>query len=211
MTLTMDIIPKIWENEYVKTAIMVILLVAVVFGFWYGSQLVLNTQYPALAVASGSMCKAEHMNCDGWSHPFSRTLHVGDLIIIQGVDPKEIKAAPEPYGDIIVFHQPSAYDELIVHRAIANHTIDGEICFTTQGDANSGPDYGTVQGDQVVGKVILRIPWIGHISLFLHDSSGIFIIIILIVILVIVEFVIPLFSSEKEVNSGEESEKIGET
>ena len=43
MTLTMDIIPKLWENEYVKTAIMVILLVAVVFGFWYGSQLALNT------------------------------------------------------------------------------------------------------------------------------------------------------------------------
>jgi len=212
MTLTMDIIPKIWENEYVKTAIMVILLIVVVFGFWYGSQLVLNTQYPALAVASGSMCKIEHMYCDGWSHPFSRTLHVGDLIIVQGVDPKEINAAPEPDGDIIVFHQPRSYKELIVHRAIANQTIDGEICFTTKGDGNTGSDSTPVPGDQVVGKVILRIPWIGHIALFLHNSSGIFIIIILIVILVIVEFVIPAFPSGKaEVDSGEKMEKTGET
>lgn len=203
----MDIIPKIWENEYVKTAIMVILLIAVVFGFWYGSQLMLNTQYPALAVASGSMCTLPGSYCDGWSHPFKPTLHVGDLIIVQGVDPEEIKAAPEPYGDIIVFHQPLGGNELIVHRAIEKEIrAGGEIYFTTKGDGNTGPDSGTVQGDQVVGKVILRIPWIGHIALFLHNSSGIFIIIILIVILVIVEFVIPVFSSEKaEVDSGEKS------
>ena len=209
----MDTILEIRKNEYVKTAIMVILLIAVVFGFWYGSQLVLNTQYPALAVASGSMCKVEHMYCDGWSHPFSRTLHVGDLIIVQGVDPKEIKAASEPDGDIIVFHQPPGGNELIVHRAIEKEIgSQGEISFKTKGDGNSGPDSGTVHGDQVVGKVILRIPWIGHIALFLHNSSGIFIIIILIVILVIVEFVIPVFSREKaEVDSGEKSEEMGET
>jgi signal peptidase I len=212
MKLTMNTIPKIWQNEYVKTAIMVILIIAVVFGFWYGSQLVLNTQYPALAVASGSMCKVQHMYCDGWSHPFSQTLHVGDLIIVQGVDPKEIKAAAEPDGDIIVFHQPNSGNELIVHRAIKREISDGEIYFTTKGDGNAGPDYDKVPGDQVVGKVILRIPWIGHTALFLHNSSGIFIIIILIVILVIVEFVIPMFSSEKaEADSGEKSEKIAET
>jgi len=213
MTLTTDTIPKIWENEYVKTAMMIILLVAVVFGFWYGSQLALNTQYPALAVASGSMCKVQHMYCDGWSHPFSRTLHVGDLIIVQGVDPKEIKAASEPDGDIIVFHQPLGGNELIVHRAIEKETrADGEIYFMTKGDGNSRADSVPVQGDQVVGKVILRIPWIGHVALFLHNSSGIFIIIILIVILVIVEFVFPIFSSEKaEVDGGEKSEKVTET
>ena len=211
--MTMDTIPKIWENEYVKTAIMVICIIAVVFGFWYGSQLVLNTQYPALAVASGSMCNPYAMNCDGWSHPFSQTLHVGDLIIIQGIDPKEIKVAPEPDGDIIVFHQPHGGNELIVHRAVKKEIgADGKIYFTTQGDANSDPDSVPVPEDQVIGKVILRIPWIGHVALFLHNSSGIFIIIVLIVILVIVEFVIPVFSSEKaEAEQGEEAEKITET
>ena len=208
----MDIIPKIWENEYVKTAIMVILLIAVVFGFWYGSQLVLNTQYPALAVASGSMCKVEHMYCDGWSHPFSRTLHIGDLIIVQGVDPEDIYAAPYPYGDIIVFHEPKGDDTLIVHRAVDRKVEDDKIFFKQEGDGNRPGTGYWIPADRVVGKVILRIPWIGHIALFLHNSSGIFIIIILIVILVIVEFVIPIFSSEKaEVDSGEKSEKIGET
>ena len=208
----MGTIPKIWENEYVKTAIMVILIIVVVFGFWYGSQLVLNTQYPALAVASGSMCKEQHMYCDGWFHPFSRTLHIGDLIIVQGVDPEDIYAAPYPYGDIIVFHEPLSDDTLIVHRAVDRKVEDDKIFFKQEGDGNRPGTGSWIPADRVVGKVILRIPWIGHIALFLHNSSGIFIIVILIVILVIVEFVIPVFSSEKaEVDSGEKSEKVTET
>ncbi|MDH5460408.1 MAG: hypothetical protein OEW71_05190, partial [Candidatus Bathyarchaeota archaeon] len=79
---------QIWENEYFKTAIMIVLMIAIVFGFWYGSQLVLNTQYPGLAVASGSMCTVKGMRCDGWSHPFETTLHIGDLIIVQGINPE---------------------------------------------------------------------------------------------------------------------------
>lgn len=204
----MNTLKKIWENEYVKTAMMVIVLVAIVFGFWYGSQLVLNTRYPALAVASGSMCMVQHMHCDGWSHPFSRTLHVGDLIIVQGVAPEEIKAAPYPDGDIIVFHEPSSGDTLIVHRAVDRKVEDGKIFFKQEGDGN-GPGTGSwIPADRVVGRVILRIPWVGHIALFLHNSSGMFIVILLIIILVIVEFVIPVFSSEKaEVKQKEDAEK----
>ena len=230
LTLTMDKIRKIWENEYIKTAIMIILIITIVFGFWYGSQLLLGTQFPALAVASGSMCKPYGMNCDGRSHPFSQTLHIGDLIVIQGIAPKEIKAGPYPDGDIIVFQQakPSAssLDELIVHRAIYSETNpnNGLIYFKTQGDANSGPDHhndyrgenyswnGMISENLLVGKVVLRIPWIGHIALFLHNSSGIFIIVILIVILVIVEFIVPLFSGEKaEVEQRAETERIAKT
>lgn len=210
LMLTMHPFKKIRENEYVKTAAMIILIIAIVFGFWYGSQLVLNTQYPALAVASGSMCILPGSYCDGSSHPFERTLHVGDLIIVQGVPPKEIKAASYPDGDIIVFHQLHAGGELIVHRAIEKETRgDGKIYFKTKGDGNSGSDSVPVPEDYVIGKVVLRIPWIGHIALFMRNSSGIFIIVILIIILVVVEFIIPEFSSEKA--EGKQDEKAENT
>jgi len=203
---------RILKNEYVKTAMMIILIIAIVFGFWYGLQLALNTQYPVLVVATGSMCKLPGPYCDGWSHPFEPTLHVGDLIIVQGVAPKEIVVGPDPYGDIIVFYQNYAGGERIVHRAIAKEDRNGTWYFQTQGDGNSGPDSVKVPEDQVIGKVILRIPWVGHIALIMHNSFGIFIIIILIVILVIVEFMIPAFSSEKAGDKqGEDVEKTFET
>ena len=199
---------RLWKNEYFKTAIMIILIIVVVFGFWYGSQTVLNTRYPALAVASGSMCTLPGSRCDGWTHPFEPTLHVGDLIIIQGVNPEEINAAPYPDGDIIVFHQISASGELIVHRAIESQTTDDKISFKTKGDGNDSPDSNLVPEDNVVGKVIMRIPWIGHIALLMNDSSGIFIIVFLLIILIIVEFIIPAFSGRKgEVEQRETSEE----
>jgi len=188
---------------------MIILIIVVVFGFWYGSQLVLNTQYPALAVASGSMCIVKGMKCDGWSHPFSTTLHIGDLIIVQGVSADEINAAPYPDGDIIVFRRSN---ELIVHRAIEKQTTpEGRISFRTKGDGNSSPDLTPVSSDNVIGKVVLRIPWVGHIALLMHNSSGMYIIIVLIIILVIVEFVIPAFrGKEAKAEQKEDLEKAFE-
>jgi signal peptidase I len=188
---------KLWRNEYFKTAVAIIAIVAFVFGFWFGAQTVLGTPYPALAVASGSMCKIQPNACDGWSHPFDRTLHKGDLIIIQAVSPESINAAPEPYGDIIVYRRQSD-GELIVHRAIAKETVGGKIFFTTKGDANGEADSPTVPQENVVGRVILHIPWIGWVALFMRDSSVIYIIMVVIILLVIVEFAVSALKNRTE-------------
>jgi signal peptidase I len=205
--LTAATLKRLWKNEYFKTAITVVIIIAIVFGFWFSSQWILNTPYPALAVASGSMCQVHHMNCDGWSHPFARTLHVGDLIIVQGIEPEDIMAEPYPYGDIIVFHRPgvSSQGDLIVHRAIGK-TINNETRFTTKGDGNTSPDSWEVPEASVVGKVVFRIPWIGHVALFMRESHGIFVMIILIAILVIVEFIFPVFSSKESKETAPEKD-----
>jgi len=217
--LTAVTLKRLWKNEYFKTAIMIILIIVIVFGFWYGFQLVQNTQYPALAVASGSMCTLPGPYCDGWTHPFEHTLHVGDLIIVQGVNPAEVRAE-YPDGDIIVFRRPGSLDELIVHRAIENATVGDKIYFRTKGDGNDTPDSysgegtwkGMISEDLVIGKVVLRVPWIGHIALFMRNSYGIFIIVILIIIVVIVEFVVPAFAGkEARIEPEEGIEKTLET
>jgi hypothetical protein len=206
---------RAWKNEYIQTGIMIVIIVVVIFGLWFGSQIVLRTPYPALAVASGSMCKPYYMRCDGWSHPFERTLHTGDLIIVQGIDGKDVKTGWDPEGDIIIFHRPKGsemdVDELIVHRAIANLTYNGLIYFETRGDGSytdSGDHWTDYRGENytyqgyvseklLVGKVIMRIPWLGHISQYMRNSSAIYIIIILLVLLVIVEFVFPILTHKK--------------
>jgi signal peptidase I len=184
---------------------MIVFVIMVVSALWFGFRVGLDTDYPALAVASGSMCKVQHMSCDGWSHPFDQTLHTGDLIIVQGVNASDIHAAPYPDGDIIVFHQLYG-NELIVHRAI-DKTVDenGRISFETKGDGNSSPDPNKVPADQVVGKVVLRIPWIGHLALFTRNSQGVYIIIALIVIIIIIELAIPLLKTEKPEKKQEEN------
>lgn len=192
---------KLFKNEYVETIVMIVVIVAVVLGVWYGSQFVLGSQYPALAVASGSMCVRQGPSrCDGWSHPFDRTLHLGDLIIVQGVNPNDIHPGQKYVGDIIVYRALGT-NTLIVHRVI-NKTVDGtgNIFFITQGDANPGPDQ-PVASSQVIGRVVMRIPWIGHLALFMRNSSGLYVIIAIIILLVIVEFLIPEYRDKKKMGS----------
>jgi signal peptidase I len=199
---------KLWKSEYFQTALTIVLIIIVVFGFWYGSQAILRTNYPALAVVSGSMCIPYDAACNGWDHPFARTLHVGDLLIIQGVNPESLNDA-YPNSDIIVFHKPGNYDELIVHRIVKKELgSDGTWYFYTKGDGNSidkwpsaiqPSEYDPWQVPQnyIVGKVAMRIPWLGHVVLFMHDSFGVPLVIFLIVILVIVEFLVPVLRRKK--------------
>ena len=195
---------------------MIFLIVGVVFGFWYGSRLILNTDYPMLAVASGSMCMLPGPYCDGWSHPFERTLHVGDLIVVQGVRPEDIYAAPYNEsgrsGDIIVFHQLYG-DDLIVHRAIEKTTLPNGtvLSFVTKGDGNAGPDQ-PIPASHLIGRVVLRIPWIGHLALYMRNSTGILIIVALIIVLIVIEFVLPAITGKKpESDQDEHIEKAPES
>ena len=121
---------KLWKNQYIQTVTVIGIIALVIFGFWFGIQVVLNTSYPALAVVSGSMCVPYGGRCDGWSHPFSQTLHIGDLIIVQGVDPMDLKV-DYPDSDVIVFISPADPDDLIVHRIISIESRDGTLYFIT--------------------------------------------------------------------------------
>jgi hypothetical protein len=216
---------SLFKNENVQTLIVVGLVLILVFGFWFGAQVALHTEIPpALAVVSGSMCIPYDGACDGWlsvNHPFARTLHKGDIIIIQGVDPSTLNTN-YPDSDIIVFHSPYNNDELIVHRIIGTTQVNGVTYFLTKGDGNGNPwpeqpragldpwdnrNPAGVSPDQIVGKVILRIPWVGWVAIFMqwvqerlnigNANLAIPIIVVLIIALIIIEFGGAIFKRRK--------------
>ncbi len=83
------------------------------------------------------------------------TLEVGDLLIVVGADPYDLKV-----GDIIVFRVPWS-SSLIVHRIIRiDMSVNGPI-FYTKGDNNALPDPGFRTPKDIYGKVVLRIPYLG--------------------------------------------------
>jgi len=210
---------KLWKNEYVQTATVIGLIVLIFFGIWFGATLVLNTPNPIVVVPSGSMCIPYDGACEAhlWDHPFARTLHVGDLLILQGVNPQDLRT-DYPNSDIIVFHQAVNPDELIVHRIVAVDEINGTLYFHTKGDGNSPvkwpevppreyydglpiePPAGVAQ-DQVVGRVALRIPWVGNIVLFMRTSSGLFLVAVLIALLLVIEFIIPVLRRKRPIST----------
>lgn len=198
---------NLWKNEHFKTAVAIVLIVAIVFGLFFGLRAFLNTSDPVLTVVSGSMnIPYDAADDNFWltiATPFDRTLSVGDIIFVQGVNPKDLNTN-YPNSDIIVYHRPDNPSELIVHRIVSKEIINGTIYFQTKGDGNppevwpnpvpaSGVDsWGPIPQQDVVGKVVMRIPWFGWVTIFVKDYPwGLPIIIAIILLIVVLEFVLP--------------------
>lgn len=206
---------KMWKSDYFKTVVAIILIVAIVLGFFFGLQLGLKTSYPMLTVESGSMSIPYDSSDNFWlsmAHPFDRTLSIGDIIIVQGVNVEDLNTK-YPNSDIIIFHSPID-GELIVHRIIGTEVVNGTTYFLTKGDGNGNtwpqtPQTGLdpwdsnnppgVSQNMVVGRVVMRIPWFGWITLFMRSNSlGLPLVIALILVLVVVEFIIPIIRDNKK-------------
>jgi signal peptidase len=194
MELAKAKLTKLLKNSYVKTILLGVILLGAVFAFWFGLRVGLRTDYPLLAVASGSM---------------RPTLNIGDLIIVQGFSNyNEINAVPAPDGTIIVFHKPSDPEELIVHRAVDKADENGTWFFQTKGDNNGSPDYWTGDGTSsgwvsqrlLVGKVVGVVPWVGNVPLFIRTPSGLVLVILLFLVILFIEYV-PVLSKKAKAES----------
>jgi len=118
----------------------------------------LGTEKPIMAVVSNSMVPT-----------FSR----GDLIVVKGIDPAEIKI-----GDIIVYSNPKT-NIPIVHRVIDIIETPYGRRFITKGDSNGYSDQASniappVREEWVKGKVIepLIIPKLGYFKVALLETTA---------------------------------------
>ena len=213
----MSVFTRFRRNEYFKSAIVILLIVTIVLGIFFSVQFALGTTVPIRVVESGSMCVPYDGLCNGWSHPFEHTLHVGDIIVIQKVNPADINAN-YPNSDIIVYENPNDPTSTpIVHRVVETYKVNGTIYFQTKGDGNSGDKWPNIPGSQeydsrtlwstgqgvpqdlVIGKVVMRIPYFGWVTLFLRNNPwGLPVVVALIFLLVFLEFVIPVIRGKKD-------------
>jgi signal peptidase len=168
-------LPEVLKRDYVQTAIMILAVILAVLIFWYGLKFAFRTEYPILAVASGSM---------------EPVLYKGDLIVIEGVqNATDIHVAPkdaDPPGDILVYQGTT---DLIVHRAIDKKIVDGRNIFIIHGDANPYGANEQVDEDRILGRYIgVKVPWLGNIALFFADSeTKVAFIALWIILLIIIE------------------------
>ena len=98
-----------------------------------------------IAIASGSM---------------EDTLYVGDIAIIKKCNANDVNV-----GDIIEY-QMEGYT--VVHRIKEKNQRNGEFFFITQGDNNSSADREEVREDQLIGKLIFKIRYLGYPAIWLH-------------------------------------------
>ncbi|OAV63083.1 signal peptidase I [Enteractinococcus helveticum] len=66
-------------------------------------------------------------------------------------------------GDVVTFQPVSGDPTLVTHRVVAHRTGEDGVSYVTRGDAN-GQDDNPIIEEQVMGKVIYHVPYIGHVS-----------------------------------------------
>lgn len=92
-------------------------------------------------------------------------IEVGDLVFVGRADPEELEV-----GDVIAYMNGGA---TVTHRITAIDTnTDGDLLFTTKGDANNAEDTTPVTEEQLVGIYRWRIPKVGDFALFLQTALG---------------------------------------
>jgi signal peptidase I len=193
----------IWHSNSVWSWIVNIILAFVIIKFllYPGLGLVMGTSHPIVAVVSGSM---EHNgNFDEWwqssalcgdnsctqaefylqfginkedflDYRFKNGFNMGDIIFLRGVDDEKIKE-----GDVLVFW--AKRPDPIIHRVIDVVQEDNESYFQTKGDHNLQPissfdlDEARVGSEQVVGKALFRVPYLGWIKIGFVKLIGLFI------------------------------------
>jgi len=163
-----------WLVNLVLAFILVKFIIYPVIG------LLLSTSFPLVAVVSNSMIHEPSSFDDWWGlnkeyytekniseetfkeFPFKKGFRKGDIMILHGVAPKNIKT-----GDIIVYEN-NFNQNPIIHRVIKVNYEDGTYTFVTKGDNNAHEDPKIVTEEQVknTGRAIFKLPWLGYVKIW---------------------------------------------
>ena len=130
------------------------------------------------------------------------TYHVGSLIYVKKVEAAELKV-----GDPLTYRVPSG--TIVTHRIIelvpgkADPTVT---CFRTQGDANDIADGAAVLPEQIIGKPVFTLPYLGYVSHFIQHPPGTYVVISAFLLLLLMPNFLDALSSVAEKKQDEPAE-----
>ena len=179
------------RSELTKTLFIIAIIVGMTLGGYGLFTVSMGTSNPLVVVESESMLP---------------TLEVGHLLVLQARAPEEIKV-----GDIIVFNE-GYHTKPIVHRIVEIQNVTGELHYYTLGDNNDLRDPGYRVHEDIIGVVVLAVPYIGHVTLFLHEPYGFAIVAVLfLALLILPEFFMKDEEDDVDTEIGEQNTTEQET
>ena len=114
------------------------------------------------------------------------SIQIKDIVVTKKVAEEELEI-----GDIITFISPDPRfgGISVTHRIIDKYYDEssGSYSYRTQGDNNNVADSALVPNNNILGKVILKIPKLGYLQDILSSKGGL-IIVVLIPCLVILSY-----------------------
>ena len=123
-------------------------------------------------------------------------IKVQDAVVVMRVPVNKLKK-----NDIITFDSKDPrYDGITITHRIVGIENKGtkNVLFRTKGDNNNAEDTALVKGENIYGKVILRLPKIGYIQYFLSNKFGWIIAIVIPCLAIIIYDIIKLIKTIRQ-------------
>ena len=148
----------------VITGLAVLALLVIVSAFS------ITGSYKLFVVQSGSMEPA---------------INTGGVVLVKPAEEYRI-------GDIITFGKVSRTKVPTTHRIHDIRIQDGVPIYTTKGDANEDPDSGEIRDRDIIGRVVLDVPYVGYAVATARKPYGF-------VALIVVPAAIIIFDQSKKI------------
>ena len=128
----MKILKIFYYLFFICIAVIIVLLIASAFP--------IPGNYKVMIVQSGSM---------------EPTIKTGAVVVVK---PRvEYKV-----GDIVTFNQEGSSKKTVTHRIVEMREKDGAVAFVTKGDANNGIDQREIKKQEILGKMLFDVPYVGY-------------------------------------------------
>lgn len=92
-------------------------------------------------------------------------IKTGSLVVVKPSDSYVV-------GDVITFGADTRTEVPISHRIVEMRVEDGKFLYRVKGDANNAEDPTEVKEEDVIGKVVFDIPYVGYILDFARTPVG---------------------------------------
>jgi signal peptidase len=132
--------------------------------------------YKVMVVQSGSMIPA---------------IKTGSIVVVK--PEKDFKI-----GDIITFGPYSKTKAPTTHRIYDIKVVGGEAVYITKGDANNAPDTREIKKEDIVGKVLFSVPYLGYAVDFAKKPIGFALMIIVPAAIIIYDEIRKIFGEIKK-------------
>lgn len=170
---------KIFNIGY-YTLLAVLIFLALLF---IGSMIPIPGNYKMMTVLSGSM---------------EPSIKTGSIVVAKTFNNYKI-------GDIITFQLSSTSKTPTTHRIVEMEVIEGIPLYTTKGDTNNAADREFVRKNQIIGRVVLNIPFLGYAVNFVKKPIGFLLIIIVPAVAIIVDEARKIYNEVKKKKSKEKN------
>jgi len=100
-------------------------------------------------------------------HSMVPSIRSGDAIITRMVGPESLHV-----GDVVTFSAPEAQGRSFTHRVVKATRRGQTFHVETRGDANTNSEHWSIDADEKVGRLVVRLPRIGFVARLLSGPTA---------------------------------------